>query len=117
MIELYSPKPKVKRGISKRKAEAAAHLTGSPYKAMLTNKSQNKTKKPTKKRKKTKCTAPEDSEEEDWPCIICGESFRNSRSREKWIQCVSCKKWAHYECTAQTGCSFVCPNCDSDDDI
>ena len=55
---------------------------------MLTNKSQNKTKKPTKKRKKTKCTAPEDSEEEDWPCIICGESFRNCRSREKWIQCV-----------------------------
>lgn len=56
-----------------------------------------------------------DSEDDaSWPCLICGETF--SRSREKWVQCQECKLWAHEDCT-DGGAYFVCPNCDSDDDI
>ena len=117
IIQIHSPIPKVKRMAKKRRAEAASHLTGSPYKAMLLAKPAKKTK-PQKKPKVTrqKNQQNDTDDEEDWPCLICGESFHNSRSREKWIECVSCKKWAHYECTEQTGCSFICPNCNSDDD-
>ena len=38
-------------------------------------------------------------EDEEWHCLICGESFSNSRSREVWVQCVLCRDWAHRECT------------------
>ena len=38
-------------------------------------------------------------EDEEWYCLICGQRFSNSRSREVWVQCVLCKDWASRECT------------------
>jgi len=76
-----------------------------------------------KKRKKTKGSATkgkgvgqssDEEEDEEWPCLICGEPFANSRSKETWVQCLACQQWAHEKST--TGESyFVRPNCESDE--
>ncbi|XP_028172047.1 uncharacterized protein LOC114361250 [Ostrinia furnacalis] len=55
----------------------------------------------------------EESEEEECYCLICLAPYSESRSGEKWIQCTSCKQWAHEECT-EGGLSYVCHNCDSE---
>ena len=73
-----------------------------------------KTKTAAVRSKKRKATHDDtSSEDEEWPCLICGEPFANSMSREKWVQCQQCAKWAHEACT--DGYSyFTCPNCESD---
>ena len=80
------------------------------------NKHQPAPKKGKKKPKPSKHQKQYDDSsdsDEEWPCLICGDTFANSRSREKWIECIICKKWAHEECT--TGdFQFVCPNCESE---
>ena len=50
-------------------------------------------------------TESSEEKDEEWPCLICGEPFNNSRSRELWVQCQECHKWAHNECTP--GQTFV----------
>ena len=46
-------------------------------------------------------------------CIVCTEPWSNSRSNDKWIQCISCHQWAHLECTASSR-HYVCHHCDSE---
>lgn len=71
-------------------------------------------KKSRSKRKKTKIDSGDSSsEDEEWPCLVCGEPFANSKAREKWIQCQQCRNWAHEACTDGSP-FFTCPNCDSD---
>ncbi|XP_049873490.1 jerky protein homolog-like [Pectinophora gossypiella] len=53
------------------------------------------------------------SEEEECYCIVCLSPYSASRSGEKWVQCTTCKLWAHEECT-EGGITYVCHNCDSD---
>ena len=128
LIRGFSPLPKIqsKRPRS-RKAESATVLTSSPFKARLEQKrskqtvqkkTQQKKKasqgKSQKKRKRHEPEKDSDQEEEDWPCLICCEPYRNSRPRDVWVQCQVCLHWAHEECTQGTA-QFVCPNCDSDD--
>lgn len=67
-----------------------------------------------RRRQQQKEPSSSDDEDEEWPCVVCGESF--SRPREVWLQCQECKLWAHSDCTAGDG-YFICPNCESDDDM
>ena len=140
MINNLSPIPKMqpKRKSARRKREVAEVLTSSPYKAKLverqTKKKAAEEKKEKKKRAQTnkndaesrskskarkgKRRRPEYDEEssdedEEWPCIVCGELFCNSRSRETWVQCQMCLLWAHDECTPGLH-YFICPNCESE---
>ncbi|XP_050549651.1 uncharacterized protein LOC118268371 [Spodoptera frugiperda] len=53
------------------------------------------------------------SEDEECFCLVCMSSYSNSRPGEQWIQCISCKLWAHEECT-ESGLSYISQNCDSD---
>lgn len=71
-----------------------------------------------KSSKPRKVAESEDEEDEECFCLVCVESYSNSKHREKWIQCYYCKGWAHVECTgvARSG-AYVCQNCESDDDI
>ena len=146
LIQALSPVPKLSTPRTrKRKAESAAILTSSPFKKTLQEKQAAKQKKsvkvtqnreqPAKGRKnadvrKTKGKSKkqsqrgksksgqdsESSDDEDWPCIVCAELWTNSRSREVWVECQLCKKWAHEKCTPGTH-FFICPNCDSGSDI
>jgi len=67
-----------------------------------------------RRRQQQKEPSSSDDEDEEWPCVVCGESF--SRPREVWLQCQECKLWALSDCTAGDG-YFICPNCESDDDM
>jgi hypothetical protein len=47
------------------------------------------------------------------PCLYCHELFATSKSREKWIKCTACLKWAHNACAGISSkqSSFVCDLC------
>ncbi|RUS83570.1 hypothetical protein EGW08_008676 [Elysia chlorotica] len=55
-----------------------------------------------------------DSDEDEYPCLVCGEDFSRSKPGEKWVTCVACEKWSHEECTHGLGL-YICQNCDTDD--
>ena len=88
---------KVERIAKKRRAEAASHLTSSPYKAILLAKPASPPSK--KNTKKTECDLTEKSTKIRTMKKIGHVSYvgnlHNSRSREKWIERISCKKKAH----------------------
>lgn len=55
----------------------------------------------------------DESEDEDAVCLRCLKRFSESRSGQQWIQCTSCRKWAHLECGKDCP-RFICIHCDSD---
>uniref|UniRef100_A0A2S2NP39 Jerky-like n=1 Tax=Schizaphis graminum TaxID=13262 RepID=A0A2S2NP39_SCHGA len=136
--EHIKPYPKVqfqekalkKRG---RKKGKTAILTDTPEKIELENKVTNtakrslqfkENKKKSRKIKKLK-TVPKknkkkivDSEEEDETfCLVCGDTYSNSKNKETWIQCLKCKFWAHENCTDLTKMTafYKCDNCEADE--
>ena len=54
----------------------------------VTNPSKGKSKSAVKKPRMSSSS----SDDEKWPCIICGEPFEDSKSREVWVDCQLCKK-------------------------
>lgn len=129
------PKTPPRKGnqTNRRKVKFAI-LTGIPVKDELATieaarTAKKKVKKPnfeeTKTRKRSqpgtrtkkmkvvkKLKGNEDSEEESF-CICCFEPYSNSRAKEKWVQCLECKNWAHEACTGRE-LSYVCHNYLSD---
>lgn len=106
------PKHQQKRE-RKRKMEKASVITSSPYKLQLLEKKATKRRKIAKNSSNKKAPSPLSSDDEEWPCLVCGEPFANSRSSEIWVQCMSCRNWAHEECSPGTD-MYICQNCDSD---
>ena len=101
LFELSSPSqdqtigPKPNRVYKRRNRERAQHLTSSPYQKQLKKKIQRKsvskaTKKIVLKKKaigkkvgKKFVEDFENSDDERWPCLVCGEPYANSRLGEK----------------------------------
>ena len=99
----------IKKQLQKRSSERSQHITSSPYKAVLKKKTltANKKKIPSKFPKKK----PKNNfHNEEWTCLVCCKPYTNSRPREKWVQCSSCKQWAHEECTPGE-LFYTCQNC------
>lgn len=125
------PRKMTNKGRKKRKA---AVLTDTPEKNALEEEQRKSTKKtkpqkrknqkkPSKASKKprrgkvTKEILQSDSEDDDdYNCLICCEAYSDSLPNEKWIQCQSCKEWAHTKCARNAKFSFICVHCDSDND-
>lgn len=77
---------------------------------------RNISAKKNKKVAKTKKTVMESSEYEDETlCLVCAESYSESKPGDDWIQCTKCPGWAHERCVNPV-LFFVCQNCDSDED-
>lgn len=79
-------------------------------------KTKTNAKKTGNKSAKRKVLQETDEEDDDeCYCLICCDSYSNSRPGEQWIQCTICKKWAHSKCTTDENCTtYTCPNCFSD---
>ena len=114
------PHPKAgprKQTTKGRKRRETAVLTDTPVKEQLeAEKGRSKTKRKmnfdNKQKPKPKKQKKQDSsEDENEYCIVCLESY--SKSREVWLQCWSCKAWAHKDCTDGRD-NYTCHNCDSD---
>ncbi|KAG8324914.1 hypothetical protein J6590_080466 [Homalodisca vitripennis] len=125
-----SPLPQALAPIKKRqKKKHEAHLTSSPFikvlkekKILRVAKEQKKSLRNTKKRLQFQPdnALEEDlfdnsDEEEDVGCIYCNELYSKSKSRELWLQCSSCKLWAHLDCTGldKKTKMFVCELCET----
>lgn len=50
-------------------------------------------------------------EEDDTICLVCCGPYKNSKV--DWLQCTSCKQWAHSSC-AKNDPLYVCKNCVSE---
>ncbi|KAJ8729026.1 hypothetical protein PYW07_006722 [Mythimna separata] len=76
---------------------------------------KKRSSKPNTKTKKTKVGKKQrrNEEEEECICLCCFEPYFNSKAKEKWVQCLECKNWAHEACTGGE-LSYVCHNCLSD---
>ena len=100
--------------------EAAERNSAKKSKARPKNqKNDKKGGRATKKKcQKSLVRHDEESETDDEEtfCPVCGEPFSNSKSREKWVQCIDCHMWAHVKCTDGSAV-YVCQNCDSCDDM
>ena len=122
IIKQLSPLPKIAAPRPRtRKVESAACLTSSPCKRLLIEKEETRQKKSTSvrrtsgnkgkkrlaKRLETPSSGTGGSDEDMWPCLICGEPFSNSKPRERWVQCAVCKNWAHDSVRQATQVSFV----------
>ena len=101
--------------LPKRRNMKNKKTTGSKRTLSKNDKSAKEKKMRVSRAKRPRKESSDDEEEEEWPCLICGEPFSNSRSREVWVQCQACHKWAHRECTSGNQ-HFFCPNCESDSD-
>lgn len=55
----------------------------------------------------------EDDEDEDDVCLSCLKKFHLSAPGAEWIQCTSCKLWAHVKCVEKNinGLFFECIHC------
>nr|CAH7740251.1 unnamed protein product [Callosobruchus chinensis] len=132
--EIIRPYPKAgaRNTKNKRKTRKSAILTDTPEKDALALEQSSKKRQKTEQggagkgkkiAKKTgeKCAkrkvlqdSDEESVEDDSFCLVCCESFEQSRAGEEWVQCVICKKWSHVRCTKGNIDTYVCLNCDSD---
>lgn len=135
LIQVFSPEivrsypkagPRKAAKTNKRKRKVAI-LTDTPEKNALEeqqNKTTKKVKKPKKnmgkKRKKGVCKkilqSSEESDDDDYSCLICCEGYAESLPGENWIQCQACREWAHTKCVPGAGLTFVCVNCNNDND-
>ena len=103
---------KMKALPAKRKAKSVLRTVKRPD-----NAARGKKSAASAKRKKRKNDSSE-SEDSDVECLICSETFSTSRPREKWVQCIDCKMWAHVLCTPQDSRdAYVCQSCNSDDNL
>ncbi|XP_069103068.1 uncharacterized protein [Argopecten irradians] len=130
---LSTPRKGVHKGRKKRRS---AILTDTPELKIIEEESLKKKQKekqqpaPRRKRqrneggkqkrqKKTKAIAvieEDSSDDDDYFCLVCLESYANSKPNESWIQCINCKLWSHEECTDGSSV-YICQNCESDDDL
>ena len=123
LIEEVSPLPTARTPRRrKRNTEGAALLTSPTLKKRLIEKQSSRCKTTQTKQKKT--TAPKhptsaapksrkiEAQKQVWFCIICGDTYSNSRPREKWVLCQGdCNEWAHVDCTERSH-KFLCPHCE-----
>ena len=96
---IYGSLTAVNKRQHKRKAEKAEVLTSSPYEQKLQDKEKmgkkptNKTKLQKKQEKHKTLKRGKKNVTEEWPCIVCGELYANSRAGKQWVQYVGSLMW------------------------
>ena len=112
---------KLRVEVRKRRSLQAEILTSSPVKNELrarpckptkkTASTGRKQAKKTKVEKMTMAQEPQPSTSKTFHCLVCSEPYADP-PEEDWIQCFSCKGWAHDDCTDYRGHGdFICDHC------
>lgn len=83
----------------------------SKDKKVLASNEKKKKQIPKKRIKKERESESED--DEDTLCLVCLKPYLQSKPGQDWIQCISCKKWAHIECGKDSKV-YTCIHCASD---
>ncbi|KAG5863581.1 hypothetical protein JTB14_030271 [Gonioctena quinquepunctata] len=112
--EEVSPIPRIENIKRKRQTTGSQALTESPILAEIKTRAEtkraaelrraaNRAKKNIQSQlneneEKENNVYIEDDDEEDGACIFCNDLYSRSKSRETWIRCRICIKWAHAEC-------------------
>ena len=53
-----------------------------------------------------------EADDDDTPCMYCGEKYGDSVPGEQWLQCGTCNGWCHVDCSSgETSRGFVCDFC------
>ena len=65
-----------------------------------------------KKGKKASEERKLEGKQQEWYCLVCAESYASSLPKERWVQCESCMKWSHEQCTGGND-SYICDKCDN----
>ncbi|XP_048240275.1 mucin-5AC-like [Haliotis rufescens] len=102
-IEVLSPLP-VKRKIRsrKRKSDSSMVVTSSPFKKMMEEKGQKRSKKTS-----TKANKKVADESEVWHCLYCNELYTEPPT-EDWLQCIKCRQWFLAECGDEKDICDLC---------
>jgi len=112
-IPQQSHENKQKKKKNSRAKGKTAILTDSPYKNELQQQQLNQKIKLIKKEKNTvnrklfkktknknkKLLENVSDEDDDAECLYCGQTYM--MSNEGWVQCMTCKKWAHCSCAGE----------------
>lgn len=56
---------------------------------------------------------PDPTAQENAACLYCDGLFSEDACGELWVQCVSCSRWAHEDCSGVEKDIFVCEFCSS----
>ncbi|KAG5886151.1 hypothetical protein JTB14_018529 [Gonioctena quinquepunctata] len=101
---------------SKAKETILQPHTGKGKRTLLTAREKGERKKtrnpPGSKGKENQSEANSNSsDDEDYYCLVCLVSFRNSAPNETWVQCGDCKNWSHAAYIIDDP-YYVCHNCE-----
>lgn len=122
------PKCEGRKPVKRRQTQKSEILTSTPVKEEIRTKNTTKNKASVKRKfevdKDSEPTTklslklprppspikvnPDDGET---PCLLCSDTFRNSRPGEKWVQCNICESWAHALCSDYTSGVYICDIC------
>lgn len=75
--------------------------------------SKNKKKSLISKRRPQKEDETDSDGDGEAFCLVCLKAYSSSNPGQDWIQCISCKNWAHVECGEDSNL-YTCINCQSD---
>ncbi|KAG5885750.1 hypothetical protein JTB14_033863 [Gonioctena quinquepunctata] len=114
--EEVSPIPRIENTKRKRQTTGSQALTESPILAEIKTRAETKSAAESRRaanrakkniqsqlnededEEKENNIYIEDDDEEDAACNFCNDLYSRSKSRETWIRCRICTKWAHAEC-------------------
>ena len=92
-----------------KKVKSSMSSKNSSKKASV--KSKSRLKKQISRARKPLASVITGDSDSDVDCLYCGDTYSRSVSREKWIRCSRCKRWAHEECCASISQNYVCDLC------
>ena len=111
---IYTDTPE-KEAVRKEYEERQKRLKNTQTKKKVLQTVTEKANKRKGKTKKKKTNTPPESDEDEYYCLICLETYSTSRSGDSWIQCQGgCKQWSHVACTDGSR-YYMCHNCDESD--
>lgn len=112
LMNLKAKQRSRKEAFKKKKMETKT-LKTTKGKSKGTRKGKGK-RKEKKTIDKTEKSETDESDSDSCICLECTKSYNSSIPGEEWVQCITCKLWAHVKCAKGNLMFYECKNCTSD---